>query len=293
MPSDLPPADTPAVGSIGRRRPRLSDVETERRMLQTAAKALTEAGLTVSLEHVRMEDVIREAGVSRSAVYRRWPHKDMFLGDLLLELAGSVHEATQAGHDVGNEAVRRVLLGRFDELRTPEGRRQLVVDLASEAALADFLEDQYSNQWRTYLALTMTLVSLPEGKLRDDLRASLAASEQALTERVAYNYSVIAGLLGLRPRPDSGTTFATIARLGKAVMIGLIIESFATPDVTAERVRGELFGQQGAWSLPALGVTSLTLTFLEPDPDVEWDDARLAQLRERLEAGDDLFAPPS
>lgn len=167
------------------------------------------------------------------------------------------------------------------------------MDLASEAALADFLEDQYSNQWRTYLALTMTLVSLPEGKLRDDLRASLAASEQALTERVAYNYSVIAGLLGLRPRPDSGTTFATIARLGKAVMIGLIIESFATPDVTAERVRGELFGQQGAWSLPALGVTSLTLTFLEPDPDVEWDDARLAQLRERLEAGDDLFAPPS
>jgi hypothetical protein len=46
-------------------------------------------GLTVSLEHLSVEDVIREAGVARSAVYRRWPYpyKDLFLSDLANELA--------------------------------------------------------------------------------------------------------------------------------------------------------------------------------------------------------------
>jgi hypothetical protein len=29
-------------------------------------------------EHISFEDVIREADVSRSSAYRRWPHKDLF-----------------------------------------------------------------------------------------------------------------------------------------------------------------------------------------------------------------------
>jgi AcrR family transcriptional regulator len=46
-------------------------------------------GLTVSLDHISLEEVIRDADVSRSAVYRRWPYKDLFFSDLVKELARS------------------------------------------------------------------------------------------------------------------------------------------------------------------------------------------------------------
>jgi AcrR family transcriptional regulator len=44
-------------------------------------------GLTVSLDHISLEQVIRDAGVSRSAAYRRWPYKDLFFSDLVKQLA--------------------------------------------------------------------------------------------------------------------------------------------------------------------------------------------------------------
>ena len=57
-------------------------------MLESAAAMVNQAGLTVSLDHLSFEDLIRDARVSRSAVYRRWPYKDLFFSDLLKELRG-------------------------------------------------------------------------------------------------------------------------------------------------------------------------------------------------------------
>ena len=76
-----------APTGLARRGRRLSDQETEQRMLQAAVAMVHRTGLTVSLEHISFEDVIRDADVSRSAVYRRWPYKDLFFSDLVKELA--------------------------------------------------------------------------------------------------------------------------------------------------------------------------------------------------------------
>ena len=56
-------------------------------MLRAAVAMVHHAGLTVSLDHISFEHVIRDADVSRSAAYRRWPYKDLFYGDLIEELA--------------------------------------------------------------------------------------------------------------------------------------------------------------------------------------------------------------
>ncbi|MFI5588421.1 hypothetical protein ACIA5G_25440 [Amycolatopsis sp. NPDC051758] len=50
-----------APTGLGRRRSRLSEHETAERMLEAAMAMVGRTGLTVSLDHLRFEDIIREA----------------------------------------------------------------------------------------------------------------------------------------------------------------------------------------------------------------------------------------
>lgn len=269
------------------RRRRLSDAETERRMLETAADAVAEAGLTVSLDHVRLEDVIREAGVSRSAVYRRWPSKGEFLGDLLLELAHGQAPIADTGASEAGAAVRRIVLERFDDLATPEGRRRALAAIVRETAEQDFRHVGGSRQWRTYLALTVTFVGMPPGELRDRVGTALAASERTLTGRIARNHEGVGRMLGMRPaRPEAG--WDALAHLANALMRGMVVKSLAQPELAGRLVTADAGGLDAEWTLPALGVADLVLAALEPDPDVVWDDDRAARVRAALESDADL-----
>src|SRR3990167_4729480 len=79
-----------------RRRKRQSDAEVREAMLEAASLVAEAGGLTVSLEHLSLEDIITRAGVSRSAVYRLWPYKDAFFIKLLRDLAGPKWHGTAA-----------------------------------------------------------------------------------------------------------------------------------------------------------------------------------------------------
>lgn len=272
---------SPGTG-VGRRRPRLSDEETQQRMLRAAAAMVGATGLTVSLDHLRLEDVIREAGVSRSTVYRRWPHKDEFLADLLLELAGGQAALDTTGGDAASDTVRAVLRAHLDGLETAAGRRALFADLVRETARQDFLHIHGAPQWRTYLALTATAAGLPAGQLRDDVQAALTASEQRLTAAIARSHATVAGLLGLRLRPDQPVTFTALAHLGNAVMRGFVVKALTDPALADAQVDG--------WTLPALGLHAILDAHLEPDPAVEWNAERIVGLRAVAEGSGDLFA---
>ena len=89
----------------------------------------------MSLDHISLEDVIRDAGVSRSAVYRRWPYKDLFFSDLVKELA---KDATPTIADGELALIRRIVAEHQDRLETPELRHGLVVELFRQLALLDF-----------------------------------------------------------------------------------------------------------------------------------------------------------
>jgi len=270
-----------APTGLARRGRRLSDRETEHRMLQTAMAMVNRTGLTVSLDHISLEEVIREADVSRSAVYRRWPYKDLFFSDLVKELAAT---ATPTILDEEYALIRRIVTERLDWLDTPQRRHGLVIELIRQLALFDFETLHGSAQWRTYLALHATFLSLADGQLRDQVGEALAQSERDHRTRVAKAWEFLTELFGYRLRPELGASFETLATLLDAAMRGLVIQALSEPELPAQRAKASPFGavDEDEWSLAALGTASIASSLLEPDPAIEWDDERLARLRQGL-----------
>ncbi|MFF8917734.1 hypothetical protein ACF08M_31620 [Streptomyces sp. NPDC015032] len=275
--------EQPQAGPTRRRR-RFTDAETAQRMLDAAMVMVGRTGLTVSLEHLGFEDVIREAGVARAAVYRRWPYKGLFFSDLLKELARNAPAVAGADGRIGEEAVRRLVRDRIDRFATAQGRRELCVEVLRQGALRDFEAMHASTRWRTYIALHATFLSLADGDLRQEVQAALAVAERDLNDRIARSYRRLAALFGLRLRPDLPLTFEELATQLSATMRGFVLAAPARPDLAERQLGPGVFGVTGEaeWSRPALGVTATALSFLEPDPGVEWDEERLARVRRML-----------
>jgi len=94
----------------------------------------------------------------------------------------------------------------------------------------------------------------------------------------------LAGLFGYRLSPESGATFQTLAALLDATMRGLVVMALSMLDLATHRTQASPFGAatRHEWSLAALGTASIASALLEPDPTIEWDDERLARLRQGL-----------
>jgi AcrR family transcriptional regulator len=273
----------PAPPGLGRRNRRLSDQETRDRMLRAAMDMINRTGLTVSLDHIRFEDVIRDADVARSTAYRHWPYRDLFFSDLVKELARSASPPIIADEI---SLIKQVLSEHPDWLETPQLRHSLIVELIRQLALLDFQSILAAPEWRTYLALHAAFSGLTNGELRDQVQAALAHAEASHVALVARAWNQIAGLFGYRLRPELATSFETLATLLSATMHGLVITALSTPEVATHLTVASPFGAtaHNPWSLPAIGMASIAMAFLEPDPTAEWDDRRLAEIHRSLDA---------
>ena len=144
-----------------------------------------------------------------------------------------------------------------------------------------------STEWRTYLALHTTFLSVADEALREQLHAALAESERSFIGRIAASWERLLGILGYRLRPELDVTLETFAILVSADLRGQVIMALATDDIATRRVHARPFGaaQVADWSLTAIGLASIAMTFVEPDPAVKWDEARLAAVRAAVESG--------
>jgi AcrR family transcriptional regulator len=272
-----------APTGLARRGRRLTDQETEQRMLAAAARMISSTGLTVSLEHISLEQVIREADVSRSTVYRRWPHKDLFFSDLVRDLARNATPTILAEEQ---QLIGRIAAQRPDWLETAEQRQALVAELFRQLSLLDFQTLSGSPEWRTYLALHATFMSLTDEELRRQVQAALAESEREHIASVATAWEHLCGLLGYRLRPELGATFEDLAAVLDATMRGLVIMALSMPELASHRTSAQPFAAAGTaeWSLPALGLAGVGSAFIEPDPSVTWNTERIAAAAQALTA---------
>ena len=250
-------------------------------MLRAAVAMVSRTGLTVSLDHISFEDIIRDAGVSRSAVYRRWPYKDLFFSDLVQQLA---RDATPTIVEDEVALMRQIAAAHPDWLETSELRDRPLLELFRQLSLLDFQAMLGSPGWRIYIALHATFMSLADGTLRDHVQSALAQSEQAHNARIAQAWRQLTALFGYWLRAGSGITFQALATLLSATMRGLVATALSSPEVAGQRIEASPFGASapGEGSLPALGLGGLASAFLEPDPAAEWDAERIAAVRQAL-----------
>lgn len=255
-------------------------------MLDAATAMVGRAGLTVSLDHLSFEDLIRDARVSRSSVYRRWPYKDLFFADLLRELAKASTPARVSSEEASLGLIGRLLLEHIDWLATEETRRRLLLELIREGGRHDFETMHGSPEWRTYIGLHATFLSVADDALREDLRRNLAATEQDFVRRIAASWKRLSQLLGYRLRPEYGLTFEFVAAIASADLRGHVLMALANPELATRTIRARPEGAAEVedWSPSALAIASIAVACFEPDPAITWDAARVAAVRREFEA---------
>lgn len=253
----------------GQRRARLSDEQTARRVLDAALAQLAEQGISVGLDRLRFEDVIRAADVSRSSAYRRWPTRDALVEDVLVELARGTYQP-----GIGAVVARRaadVVTAYADRAADVADRHDLFVELVRLTFEVDLAATVASPEFHSYLALRAAFAGVESAELRERIAAALLVGDRRTVARGAAVLARAAELFGLRLvaplAPPEG--FEVVARAVAAASVGFVVAAQSDPGLlTATRaVAGYGSSRAAAWSVPVYAMTGLVLQHLEPDPD--------------------------
>jgi AcrR family transcriptional regulator len=147
------------------RQDRVPADEIRQRMLDAGRELALEAGAALTIEHLRLEEVIQRARVPRSSAYRLWPYKDDYIDDLLRYLAGA--GSWFSDRPVMTPETTAVAWQLVDDnralLATPEGRRALLCEVVRITTERNYRMLSQSPQWRLHMALMATLGSTSGG----------------------------------------------------------------------------------------------------------------------------------
>lgn len=255
--------------------------EVRQRMLDAGRELAAEDGAALTIEHLRLEEVIQRARVPRSSVYRLWPYKDDFLDDLLVYLAGpgSWYRGSGTFDPETLGIVKGVVADNAGLLATPEGRRAVLCEATRLAAGRNYEAFSESLTWRLHMALAATLGSTRADETRQKIAAAMEEWQARSRQAQCVMYEYLKDALGLRER-DPARTVEHMVLAG-----GIMIQSFALRNIQSAAAGGDpsaaevgellnrpvpgpgLDGRPAAWSLAAYCYLAVLDAFLEPDPD--------------------------
>lgn len=202
------------------RRRRMSAAEVRERMLAAAREIVLRSGMTISLEDVSLEDVMRQAKVPRSSVYRLWPYKSDFVDDLLCLMATPEWVGLTPGQAPALDVAREVVRANRDRLGTPEGRWAVSRESVRQAVEVSFADIDAAKGWVFYFALVGTVDYVRDPNARARIAAALEECERVRVRSIAALYEELARWTGTRPR--AGYRTEHIAEATGAMMQGLL-----------------------------------------------------------------------
>jgi len=247
------------------------------RVVQAAITRIHERSISVGLDGISFEDAIAESGVSRATAYRRWPSRADFLRTVLVEVVRETRLEPEGSQEI--DAIRDFVDANVDGAATETGRRTIVVESLRIAADADFTRLATSREWADYLALRATCTSLPAGQLRDTVTGEIAEAERRFVMHRATVYSRLPELMGYRLSPPlSGQHgFEVMADAMGALMTGLVVRASVAPSGAPFRTRAFGSSFEAEWTSTSYALVASVLSFLEPDPEVQWTAERVTQ----------------
>ena len=257
--------------------------EVRRRMLEAGRELAIEAGAALTIEHLRVEEIIQRARVPRSSAYRMWPYREEYIDDLLCYLAGAGNWFND--RPVFDPETFTVLKQAVEDNReligSPEGRRALLCEIVRLTVAQNYAALTESGTWRLHMALSATLGSTRSGEARQKIAAALEESQRVSRDSLVAVFRFLAAELGLRMRHPA----ATIEHMQLAG--GLLVQSVALRNVQVRAAAdggdaGEaavvdallnvplpgpgLNGQPAEWTLAAFAYMGLVDAFIELDP---------------------------
>jgi len=258
--------------------------EVRRRMLEAGRDLAIESGAALTIEHLRVEEVIQRARVPRSSAYRIWAYREEYIDDLLCYLAG-----------VGNwfndrpvfdpetfTVLKQVVEDNRELISQPGGRRAVLCEVVRLTVAQNYSALTDSSLWRLHMALSATLGSTRSGEARQKIAAALEEAQRVSRDSLVAVFGFLAGELGLRMR-DPAATSEHMQLAG-----GLLVQSVALRNVQVRAAAGGddcgeaakvdallnaplpgpgLNGQPAEWTLAAFAYMGVVDAFVELDPD--------------------------
>jgi AcrR family transcriptional regulator len=256
--------------------------EVRQRMLDAGRELALEVGAALTIERLRMEEVIQRARVPRSSVYRMWPYKEDYVDDLLCYLAGAGSWfSDRPVFDPETLIVTEKILAANKHLTaTAAGRRALLCEVVRVTVARNYQAMTESTPWRLHMALVATLGSTRSGEARKKIAAVLEDAQSRSREEMVAVFGYLARTLGLRMR-DPARTEEQMQLAG-----GLLVQCMALRNVQVQAAVGDtpeaahvdmllnapvpgpgLDGEPAQWTLAAVAYLGVLDAFADLDPD--------------------------
>ena len=240
-------------------------------MISSGVRHVEQVGLSLGISAGVIDQLCVETEVSPKQFGQVWTTHDAYLTDLFCELAN------QAQIDRADSETLlttwQYLSMRVNDLHTPEGRRRVLIDIIRTAAEYNFEVVTASSKWRTYAALSTTIMSWPEGPSRTRVLEALQASELSFVETMESFYRNVLPTVGYRLKPMFHNDYQSFAVAAASVIEGLGIVRTTVPALVGAHFAVESERGEEHWSVSALAFIGVVDAFVEPDPDFAADVA--------------------